>query len=189
HAFALRLSRGARVDRVAIPDLDRHPAVPEPVDCDDRAPTIALAMPLDLCQPVIDQWRPVQPLPKEPLQVLMRDRFGDVPKRRFVHVLESPARVIRPQDLPHDIVTDDVAQLLEEELPLLVDHRVVCHEVAIALADHRDRLAPAVQVPEQDIALDAGICLALAVRLEEPARLKAREAFVEVALTPLVVSE
>src|SRR6266851_4945593 len=89
----------------------------------------------------------------------------------------------------HPAVAQDVAQLFVEKLSLRVDHRVVGQKVAVAFADHRDRLAPAVQVPEQDFAFDIGVAGALAVRLEEPARLKTREPFVEIALTPLVVGE
>src|SRR5437773_11402200 len=71
-------------------------------------------------------------------------------------MLQAIPRVVGPQDVPHYIVADDIAQLLVKELALLVDHRVVGREVAVALAHHRDRLAPAVQVPQQDFALEVG---------------------------------
>ena len=104
-------------------------------------------------------------------------------------MLETPACVVGAQNLAHDIIAHDVAQLLVEQLPLCVNHRVVGQKVAVALADHRDRLAPPIQVPKQDFALHAGITRALAVGFEEPAGLKAREALIEEALAPFVVGE
>src|SRR2546422_1767446 len=104
-------------------------------------------------------------------------------------MLEAPARVVGAQDPAHHVVTHDITQLLVEQLPLLVDHRVVSEEVTVALADHRHRLAPPVEVPEQDVAFDVGVRGALAVRFKEPSRLKAGEAFVEISLAPLVVGE
>src|SRR5207248_9879014 len=58
-----------------------------------------------------------------------------------------------------------------------------------ALTDHRDRLAPPIQIPKQDFALHAGITRALAVGLEEPARLKAGEALIEKPFAPFVIGE
>ena len=131
----------------------------------------------------------MEPLAKEPAQVLVRYLFRHAAERILIHVLEAPPCVVGAQDLTHRVVAHDVPQLLVEQLPLLVDHRVIRGEIPIALTDHRDRLAPAVQIPEQDVAFQTGIFRAAAVRLEKPARLEAREAFVEIALAPLVIGE
>src|SRR6266566_1672148 len=189
HALALRLSGGARVNLSLVADLERHPTVAQPIDRHDRTPAVAFAVALDLGQPVIDQRCAVQPLAEEPFQIQVRHFFGNTAKRVFVDVLEAPACVVSAQDLPHDVIAHDVAQLLVEELSLRVDHGVVGQKVAVALADHGDRLAPAVQVPEQDFAFDIGVAEALPVRLEEPARLKTREALVQETLAPFVVGE
>ena len=189
HPLALRLSGGASVNLRSVADLERHPTVAQPIDRHDRTPAVAFAVALDLGQPVIDQRCAVQPLAEQPFQIDVRHFFGDAAKRLFVDVLEAPARVIGAQNLPHDVIAHDVAQLFVEELSLRVDHRVVGQKVTVAFADHGDRLAPAIQVPEQNFAFDIGVAGALPVRLEEPARLKTREALVQEALAPLVVGE
>src|ERR1700694_1454640 len=104
-------------------------------------------------------------------------------------MLEAPARVIGPQDAAHHVVPDHIAQLLVEELRLGIDHHVVRGEVAVALADHRDRLAPALDVPEEDVALYARVRGALALGFEVPPRLEARESLIEPSLAPLIVGE
>ncbi len=188
--FDLRLTRGARVNRIAVTDLDRHPAVAQALDGHRRPPSAARCpCALDVLQSVVDQRRGVEPLGEEPLQVHPRDLLGDVPKGGLVHVLEFPAGVVRPQDAAHRLIAHHVAQLLVEQLRLGVDHRVVGGEVAVALAHHRDGLAPALQVPEQDVPLDPRIRRALTVRLEKPAGLEARESFIQPAFAPFVVGE
>ena len=186
----LSLAARARVDRVGIADLDGHPAVAQTRNSERRPPpAIGKAVSFDVVQPIVDQRRPVQPLPEQPFEVLARDLFGDGTKRVLVHVLEPPARVVRAEDLAHRVVTHDVAQLLVEQLALVVDHRVVRGEVAVALADHRDRLAPPVDIPQQDVPFDGRVFRLSTMILEEPAGLEAREPFVEVALTPFVVGQ
>src|SRR5437879_9964049 len=102
---------------------------------------------------------------------------------------QAVAGVVGPEDLANDVVAHDVSQLLIKELALLVDHRVVGREVAVALADHRHRLAPPVQIPQQNLAFKAGILGSHPMRFEKPTGLKARETFVEIALAPLIVVE
>ena len=160
------------------------------IDRDGRLPfAVTTSGALHVVELVINRRRTMEPLGEQPFEILVRHLFRDAAKGILVHVLEAPARVIRAQDLAHDVVTHHVAQLLVEQLPLLVNHRVVGGEITVALAHHGDRLAPAVHIPQQNFALEAGVSRAGAVRFKEPARLEAREAFVEIALPPFVVRE
>src|SRR5881628_3615743 len=107
-------------------------------------------------QRIIDQRRPVQPLAEQPLQVLPRDLFRHLPERCLVHVLELPAGVVGAQDAAHRLVTHHVAQLLVEQLRLVVHHLIVGREIAEPLAHHRDGLAPALEIELQHVRLEAG---------------------------------
>src|SRR5439155_16678727 len=74
HALGLRLAGGPGVDGVLVGDLQRHPAVAETADGDDRTPPpVRQPGTLHFIQSIIDQHRAVQPLPEQPAQVLARD--------------------------------------------------------------------------------------------------------------------
>src|SRR5207245_754513 len=146
-------------------------------------------MPLLLPQPVVDQRYAAQPLAGQPPLVLTGHLLAHRAERRLVHVLELPARVVGPEDPTHRGVTNHVAQLVVEELRLGVHPLIVGDEVAVALAHHRDRLTPALEVEKQHPRLEIGIARPVAVRLEEPAGLELREPFVQERFAPLVVRE
>ena len=73
------------VDRVAVADLDRHPAIAQPLDGDRGAPPAPLQpAALDSLQPVVDQRRRMQPLAKERAEIAPRHLLAHRAKRRLV---------------------------------------------------------------------------------------------------------
>ena len=190
HPLFRGLARSTRVQRVAVADLHRHPAVASPPDRDGRAPAaVREPAPLDALEFVVDQGRSVEPLAEQPLQVLPGHLLRHLPEGVLAYVLQLPAREVGAQDDAHRVVPHHVAQLLVEQLRLGVDHLAVDEEVPVALAHHRDGLAPAVEVEEQHLRLEVGVLPLARVGLEEPAFLEVREPLVEPPLAPLVVGE